>query len=100
MHELRRDALDGAHTLAVEAELEDVHRFGVACELRVERLVTPPAKLRGPFDPQEKIRVPAPSVCHERALVNDIDAIAHRSDGRGRRPLPSKHVARYLTYGV
>ena len=69
--------------VAVEAELEDVGRLRVACELGVDRLV---GTVGLPF---EEVGDPAPAtVLGEDALVDDVDAVRDRLLGLAGRSLP------------
>ena len=87
--DLRRlEPLDARDLLAVEAELQDVGGLRVPGELRVERLVAPRAERRRRLDAHQEVGVTAPAVAREDALVDDVDAGAHRGDRLARGALP------------
>ena len=82
---LRRLALDRLHHPGVCEELEQRARLRGERELRVLGLVDPVAEGgggAGAVDPPEEVGLPRPALIHERRLVDDIVAAAHRFERR------------------
>jgi hypothetical protein len=85
---LRLAPLQPRELLVVEAELKHVRGLRAAGELRVERLVAPPAELRRRLRPHEEVRDPAPAPVREHALVDDVHPGPHRRERRRPGPVP------------
>src|SRR5207237_4240609 len=80
---LRLNILNGGDLLGVDAALEDSRRLRLPGQLGVGDLVAVGAELAGAVDPQQEVGMATPAAVEEGALVDDVDTLAHRSDGLG-----------------
>ncbi len=89
VHRPRCRALHARDVFAVEAQLQQEVRLGVARELGVFDLVVPWPAAAGQrlVDAAQEIRVPDPRPVEERRLVDDLRACRHRCFGGARRRL-------------
>jgi hypothetical protein len=87
VHSLGIRPLRDGDEVRVERELEDRSAAGLACELRIDRLIAPVPERTGRRDPQQQVGATAPAIVQQRRLSNGLRAASHRVEGAICEPL-------------